>query len=439
MVGRVHVWDNGSSDSSVRVAGMHRARLPLEIHAAGFNMHHGPALDRLLRACCSADWVLVLDADAEIQRDAVSGLLPRLTGDTAFAGQINPHWPRLYAYLAHILINRRRYLTLPPFRHHGAPGLDYFEAVERARLPYLRVRWSDAVRHYGQASLRGLVARAERGNPLYAFAVAHAGSAAGVDDEQRLVIAMRDALEEPAASNRDPAAAAAPATPDGARRSIPRRAMARAAGWAGEVAATLRDPRAAAVLRRARRHGMIQQRDEIRWLAATVRAMAPRCVLEIGTSHGGTFFVWTRVAADDATLVSVDLPPWELDDPAEPLKVARLRGFARARQRIHLIRATSHDPSTRDRVVAALGGRPVDVLFIDGDHSYEGVCDDFERYAPLVRSGGLVAFHDIHPHSRGWSGDVWRFWTEVRTRGRVEERIADLAQDGYGIGAVWMP
>jgi len=37
-----------------------------------------------------------------------------------------------------------------------------------------------------------------------------------------------------------------------------------------------------------------------------------------------------------------------------------------------------------------LAGRQVDFLFIDGDHSYEGVKKDFEMYSSLVRKGGVV-------------------------------------------------
>jgi hypothetical protein len=40
--------------------------------------------------------------------------------------------------------------------------------------------------------------------------------------------------------------------------------------------------------------------------------------------------------------------------------------------------------------------REICVLFIDGDHSYEGVMKDFERWSPMVVAGGLVAFHDTN-------------------------------------------
>ncbi|MEO0196406.1 MAG: class I SAM-dependent methyltransferase [candidate division WOR-3 bacterium] len=42
-----------------------------------------------------------------------------------------------------------------------------------------------------------------------------------------------------------------------------------------------------------------------------------------------------------------------------------------------------------------LGNSKLDFLFIEGNHSYEGVKMDFEMYFPLVRKGGIIAFHDI--------------------------------------------
>lgn len=37
---------------------------------------------------------------------------------------------------------------------------------------------------------------------------------------------------------------------------------------------------------------------------------------------------------------------------------------------------------------------PLDVLFIDGDHSYEGVFADYERHSQSVKDGGVILFHD---------------------------------------------
>lgn len=66
----------------------------------------------------------------------------------------------------------------------------------------------------------------------------------------------------------------------------------------------------------------------------------------------------------------------------------------------------SHDPATVARLQERLAGRQIDLLFIDGDHSYGSVRRDYELYAPLTRH--LVAFHDMV----GTEG-VATFWNEL--------------------------
>lgn len=44
---------------------------------------------------------------------------------------------------------------------------------------------------------------------------------------------------------------------------------------------------------------------------------------------------------------------------------------------------------------------PIDVLFIDGDHSVEGVKDDWDNFSPFVKPGGMVYFHDCDITSPG--------------------------------------
>ena len=38
---------------------------------------------------------------------------------------------------------------------------------------------------------------------------------------------------------------------------------------------------------------------------------------------------------------------------------------------------------------------PIDLLFIDGNHDYEAVLQDYEQWSPLVKPGGTIAFHDV--------------------------------------------
>jgi predicted O-methyltransferase YrrM len=182
-----------------------------------------------------------------------------------------------------------------------------------------------------------------------------------------------------------------------------------------------------------------QKEKEILALLARLQELAPRRVLEIGTAAGGTLLLLTRVAAPDALLVSIDMPEGGFGGGYNLLRAGLYRSFARAGQRIVLIRGDSHRQAVRDRLARALGGERLDFLFIDGDHSAAGSRQDFDDYAPFVRPGGLIAFHDIRPDERGWSGDVHRVWAELGARFGGEELVDASGASGYGIGLLRWP
>jgi len=84
-----------------------------------------------------------------------------------------------------------------------------------------------------------------------------------------------------------------------------------------------------------------------------------------------------------------------------------------------------------------LKGRPVDFLFIDGDHTYAGVKSDFEFYSQLVRGGGIIALHDIVEHSKDKSVEVQRFWHQIRAKYHYQEIVKDSNQGWGGIGLIY--
>ena len=183
----------------------------------------------------------------------------------------------------------------------------------------------------------------------------------------------------------------------------------------------------------------IQIKWEVKKLLEILARIKPRCILEIGTARGGTLFSWTRVASDDALIISVDLPGGPFGGGYPILKGLTYKFFARGNQKIVLIRGDSHDIKTLEKVKKILGDKKLDFLFIDGDHSYEGVKRDFEMYAPLVREGGIIAFHDIVPGPSEYVGGVPKFWQELKEKfgGKVLEIVYDWSQGGYGIGVIF--
>jgi predicted O-methyltransferase YrrM len=83
-----------------------------------------------------------------------------------------------------------------------------------------------------------------------------------------------------------------------------------------------------------------------------------------------------------------------------------------------------------------LGDTPVDFLFIDGDHTYEGVKKDYEMYSPLVKKGGLIAFHDICYHAQEPRCQVDKFWKEVKKGKKATEIIDNTDKAWGGIGVI---
>jgi predicted O-methyltransferase YrrM len=156
----------------------------------------------------------------------------------------------------------------------------------------------------------------------------------------------------------------------------------------------------------------VQRQYELTKLAETVRTLQPGIVLEIGTARGGTLFVFSRLAQPDATIISIDLPGGDFGDGYPAWKESIYKKFASRTQDIHLLRADSHSHGTVSALEKILAGRKIDFLFIDGDHTYEGVAKDYANYAPLVRPGGVIGFHDIRSPDPTYG--VPQLWNELK-------------------------
>lgn len=167
-----------------------------------------------------------------------------------------------------------------------------------------------------------------------------------------------------------------------------------------------------------------------------VQRNQPRSVIEIGTANGGSLFLIARASAGDARIVSVDMPGGPFGGGYRKIAIRMLRAARVARQDLRLIDGDSHDPATVATVKAFAA--PADLLFIDGDHTFDGVAADFANYSPLVKAGGMVAFHDIVPGPLSDVGEVPRYWTEVKNGYRHREFVEDWAQGGYGIGVLYI-
>jgi predicted O-methyltransferase YrrM len=180
----------------------------------------------------------------------------------------------------------------------------------------------------------------------------------------------------------------------------------------------------------------LQVRSEILQLLKIIQLEPPKYILEIGTSNGGTLFLFSRVAAEDGCIISIDLPLGPYGGGYPAWKSPFYKAFAKKDQTIRLIRADSHDPATREKVAAILQANKIDLLFIDGDHSYEGVKIDFEMYEPLVKAGGIIVLHDIIPHRQESGCGVDKYWGEIKKNHEHRECIENPDQGWGGLGFI---
>ena len=147
------------------------------------------------------------------------------------------------------------------------------------------------------------------------------------------------------------------------------------------------------------------------YLFGLIRSMQAKKIIEIGRYKGGSTLLMSA-AMNGGQLWSIDLGA----------KEATQDGLNAARRFDDQLRDTCRrfglNPTLivgDSRTVDVATGE-VDLVFIDGDHSYEGAKNDFDRFGRRVRVGGAVLFDDAF--------DEGLFKTHSDTVGRLVEEIS---------------
>ena len=148
----------------------------------------------------------------------------------------------------------------------------------------------------------------------------------------------------------------------------------------------------------------------------------PKVIVEIGAAAGASSLCMSHFTD---CLISVDMrTPKDqsiFDEISSNCEFYRVVGY-------------SDDENTIKQVTDLLDDRSVDVLFIDGDHSFDGVKKDYELYSPFVKDG-IVAFHDIvesETHANKLGCTVYKFWNQVKNK--FEHKEIKHSDEWAGIG-----
>lgn len=147
------------------------------------------------------------------------------------------------------------------------------------------------------------------------------------------------------------------------------------------------------------------------WL---VENMRPDILVELGTHRGASYLAFCQaIQACAAPTRCYAVDTWQGDEHAGeygdevflPLLDYHQRNYADFSSLMRM---------RFEEAVEYFDDGTVDVLHIDGLHTYEAVRGDFETWKPKLSKRAVVLFHDINVRERGFG--VWKYWEEMRTQ-----------------------
>ena len=120
-----------------------------------------------------------------------------------------------------------------------------------------------------------------------------------------------------------------------------------------------------------------------------------KCLVEIGVWHGVNTKKLRQVMGNEGIIYAID--------PFEPGKfglswqktIAHAEAAKAKNGKIVWLEDFSDKAIEQFKQIET---QPIDFMFIDGDHSYEGIKTDWTLWSPLVKTGGIVALHDSHSY-----------------------------------------
>ena len=153
-------------------------------------------------------------------------------------------------------------------------------------------------------------------------------------------------------------------------------------------------------------------------LYGLVRSMKPTTCVEIGSARGKSACYVGMALKENGRgkLYAIDphiTTTWNDDHSVQSLGILQFNiSKLGLTDQITIVRSTSED-------AAKIWDLPIDLIFIDGDHSYEGVKRDWQLFVPHMKPFGVVVFHDtiwdIVPTERSRADmGVPRFVDELR-------------------------
>ena len=143
-----------------------------------------------------------------------------------------------------------------------------------------------------------------------------------------------------------------------------------------------------------------------------IAATQPNLIVELGTHWGESYFTFCQTVEERGlSCLCYAVDHWQGDEHAgqygeEVFDEVSQYNERYYRQFSYLLRRSFDD------ALSQFADDSIDLLHIDGLHTYEAVRHDFNSWLPKVKPGGIVLLHDISPKHQDFG--VWRFWDEIK-------------------------
>nr|WP_294516957.1 glycosyltransferase [uncultured Rhodopila sp.] len=160
-----------------------------------------------------------------------------------------------------------------------------------------------------------------------------------------------------------------------------------------------------------------------------VKALRPDCLVELGTERGVSYAAFCQAVARlglGSRCFAVDT--WEGDHQAGHYDESVYASLAELNDR-HYRQFSSLLRSTFADALPYFADGEVDLLHIDGLHTYEAVAGDFATWKPKLSDRAVVIFHDTNVRRDDFG--VWRLWRELAPQFPHFEFV-----HGHGLGVL---
>ncbi|HVU02371.1 MAG TPA: class I SAM-dependent methyltransferase [Polyangiaceae bacterium] len=163
-----------------------------------------------------------------------------------------------------------------------------------------------------------------------------------------------------------------------------------------------------------------------------VEAVRPEVLVELGTQSGVSYFCFCQSVRDHGlSTKTYAVDTWRGDAHTQAYDEQIWTAVREHHERNYadfstLLRMLFEEAATR------FPAESIDLLHIDGYHTYDAVRSDFELFYPKVKPGGIVLFHDIA--ARLLDFGAWRFWSELET-----SHETFWFKHGFGLGVLRKP